>query len=104
MKELELKFTGKGEVKDFNFTQLRKSDKAYLYVVESEGSIHYEVFSKKTDFLYDFENKQRLSDKYVRYPKSYDFGIWAWTFMDLNKSLDKYHEINNKVKKVKNPL
>ena len=30
MKELELKFTGKGQVKGFEFNQIKASDKAFI--------------------------------------------------------------------------
>ena len=37
MKELKEKFEGTGEVKGVQFTQIAKSDKAYIYERDDEG-------------------------------------------------------------------
>ena len=80
MKQLAKEFIGKGEVKGFIFTQIKKSDKAYIYKVDCDGSIHYEVFKYK-------ENKQFDC---VSYPKTGSFGLWAWTYMEIDLSIEKY--------------
>lgn len=80
MKQLELEFVGRGEVKGFGFTQIKRSELAYLYEVNCDGSIHYEVFKHK-------ENKQFNC---VSYPKTGSFGVWAWTCKELQKAVDKF--------------
>ena len=47
MKQLQQNFTGKGQVKGFTFTQIKKNEHAYIYEVNTGNSIHYEVFKHK---------------------------------------------------------
>ncbi|WP_297089423.1 hypothetical protein [uncultured Draconibacterium sp.] len=75
MKQLTLLrtlFEGKGEVKSFNFKQLNKTTKAYIYEVSHPDvkKVHYEVFLRKT---YKPDNREI-------YPSAKSFGKWAWTF------------------------
>lgn len=69
MKELPSIFTGRGEVRGFEFRQLAKSARAYLYEVRVPGtrSAHYEVF----------EHKENPQYGVVSYPGSKSFGISA---------------------------
>ena len=87
MKQLEQNFIGRGEVKGFHFTQINKSDLAYLYEVNCDGSVHYEVFKHK-------ENKQFNC---VSYPKTGSFGVWAWTVKTMNEAVVKFEllSLNN---------
>lgn len=84
MKQLEQNFIGRGEVKGFIFTQINKSEKAFIYKVDCDGCEHYEVFKRK-------ENKQFNC---ISYPKTGSFGLWAWTYKDLQKALNKFDELN----------
>lgn len=68
MKELQLEFIGRGQVKGFIFTQKNKSDYGYIYEVNTSTSIHYEVFKRK-------ENSQFNC---ISYPSDKAFGFWAW--------------------------
>ena len=86
MKELQTEFTGRGEVKGFIFTQIKKSDKAYIYKVDCDGCLHYEVFKHK-------ENKQF---ECISYPKTASFGLWAWTYKDLDLAIEKYNLLHLK--------
>lgn len=83
MKELEENFIGRGEVKGFIFTQIKKSKYAYVYKVSNGAIIHYEVFFRK-------ENNQFNC---VSYPSSKAFGSWAWSATE-NTYLDKFEELN----------
>ena len=65
MKPLEITFIGKGEVKGFIFTQIKKSEKAYIYKVETEVSKHYEVF----------KHKENTQFNCISYPSSKGFGV-----------------------------
>lgn len=84
IKKLPTEFTGKGEVKGFQFRQLKRGQKACLYEVHSDGKIHYEVFKIKI-------GKIPKSDQlYEQYPKANSFGKWAWTNRDYEKAIEKF--------------
>jgi hypothetical protein len=78
-------FFGKGEVKGYKFTQIQKSDIAFIYEVTSSRRKHYEVFKKKVNNRYNC----------ISYPKSKSFGIWAWTCMTLEVAIAKVNELNS---------
>lgn len=85
MKELPLEFAGKGEVRGFVFTQVRKGDNAYIYKVCIDGHVsHYEVFRRMEFKLYET----------VSYPKSNQFGKTAYTLKTLNDAEAKFNELN----------
>lgn len=78
IKELPLEFTGTGEVRGFFFTQIRSADKGFIYSVMNNGQVYYEVFKRKTN---------RFGG--ISYPKSKSFGLWAWSYMSLEKAQTK---------------
>lgn len=82
MKQLKVQFHGRGEVKGYYFTQIRQTDKAFLYEVSSGGSKYYEVFLKRINHRYAC----------ISYPTSQGFGIWAWTYMNLESAIKKFNE------------
>lgn len=86
MKDLELEFAGRGQVKGFRFTQIKQNQAAYIYLVNTGNSIHYEVFKRK-------ENSQFNC---ISYPSDKAFGIWAWTAKTIEKALDRFEEITLK--------
>jgi len=79
------KFVGRGEVKGFKFTQLIKTNKAFLYKVDSGNSIYFEVFKMKLN--------KRCEN--ISYPTSKAFGIWAWTYMTLELAIDKFNKLDS---------
>jgi hypothetical protein len=84
MKELEIEFDGRGEVKNFHFTQLKRSDKAYLYKVEvPDADPHYEVFLRKENSRYGC----------IVYPSSKGFGRYAWTYRDYGGAVEKFNSL-----------
>lgn len=84
MKELELTFEGRGEVKGYVFNQLKTSINGFLYELKDhEGNVHYEVFRRK-------ENKQFNC---ISYPKSNSFGIWAWCTKDYKKAISIFNDL-----------
>ena len=92
IKDLENEFIGTSDVKDFKFTKLDSTDKGFLYSVDpGEGNIHYEVFVKKlVPICIDFENRVYSdTDFKCVYPKSEDFGKWAFTYSDYGKAVEK---------------
>jgi len=84
VKPLPTEIHGRGEVKGYLFNQISKTDKAFIYEVSSGGSKHYEVFLKRINHRYAC----------ISYPTSQGFGIWAWTFMDLESAVKKFNRLN----------
>lgn len=93
---LESQFTGIGEVKGKNFSRVYDSGSRYIYEVTEEGSPkpYYEVFDRKTTPLcVDFANRiYSESDFKEIYPKAKDFGVWAWTFKNIETAKNKADE------------
>lgn len=87
MKELELEFVGKGQVKGFIFTQVKKSESAYLYKVDTDYSFHYEIF----------ERKENTQFNCISYPSDKAFGVWAYTTKSLERANELFEEIELKV-------
>jgi hypothetical protein len=94
MKELELLFEGTGEVKNVTFKQLDKSDKGYFYELtdKEDNSKRWEVFhhreQKEADVVFDGVSSHYEAK--VRYPKSTNFGDWAWCFTNYDLALTKF--------------
>jgi hypothetical protein len=84
MKTLKKQFVGTGEVKGFNFTQIRYTNRAFLYEVNTGYSLYYEVFKKVLNKRF----------KVVSYPTSKCFGVWAWTYSTLEEALIKFDLLN----------
>lgn len=84
-KPLPLQFEGKGEVKDYTFTQINMTDKAFIFEVSSGQYKHYEVFKKFINTRYSC----------ISYPKSNAFGIWAWDSRSLEAAYKKFNELNS---------
>lgn len=82
VKELPLEFKGIGEVRGFHFSFVRKTDRGYVYRVNVEGEVWYEVFRRKTNQYGG-----------ISYPKSKSFGKWAWWYSSLEKAETKLNSI-----------
>lgn len=83
MKELQITFTGRGQVKGYEFKQIKATKYAYLYEVSENNVIHYEVFKRRENSLYEC----------ISYPTDKAFGVWAWTCETLKRAEDKFNEI-----------
>lgn len=94
-RELELEFTGTGEVDGMQFTQVDKSDFGYLYQVTDESVTRYEVFLKKsTPICLDFANRvYSETDTKDIYPNSKHFGVWAWGVSDETYAKRMFSEL-----------
>lgn len=97
IKELEKTFAKTtSELKGFTFTQIMKSNSAYVYKIDTNtGSVHYEVFLRKTTpICIDFE-KRIYSDTDFKeiYPKSKDFGKHAWCIRNKEKAIKRFNEL-----------
>lgn len=94
LKELEEVFEGRGEVRGFTFTQLDRSDYAYLYEQKEKesGHITYEVFRRKVNTQFGC----------VSYPSSKGFGdsvFMGKTFRNLDKAKDYFEYLNDYCRK-----
>jgi hypothetical protein len=101
IQKLEKVIEGTGEVSGFTYTFAKETDKAYIYEATSEeGGRHYEVFEKKiTPICLDFENRVYSETEFKEiYPKSKDFGVWAFTKTDFMSALSKLEFITEGVK------
>ena len=83
MRELKEYFVGVGQVKGYVFNQIKRTEHAFLYEVSENGLIHYEVFKRKENTMYDC----------ISYPTDKAFGLWAWTCGTLERAEDKFNEI-----------
>lgn len=92
-RSLKRKFEGKGEMKDFKFTQIARNDFAVIYekVYKNHIKKTFEVFEIRINSRFNLES----------YPTSKAFGIWAWDIETLEKAVFKFHEITKKVKERK---
>lgn len=101
IQKLEKEVKGTGEVSGFIYTLAKETDKAYIYEAKSEeGHRHYEVFEKKiTPICLDFENRVYSETDFKEiYPKSKDFGVWAFTKTDFMSALNTLERITEEVK------
>jgi len=84
MKELNEYFSGRGQVKGYVFNQISKTKRGYLYEVRGKDTIHYEVFKRRENSMYNN----------VSYPSDKAFGIWAWTTPNLKKAKEILRDIS----------
>jgi hypothetical protein len=84
MRELKKQFVGTGEVKGNKFTQIRCTNRAFLYEVNTGYSIYYEVFKKVLNKRFGV----------VSYPKAKYFGFWAFTYPTLEQATRKFNQLN----------
>jgi hypothetical protein len=86
-------FIGTGEVKNFIFKQIKDSSTSYIYQINNKDEIHYEVILKRDARLcINFIDKVFSEDESKEiYPKSTKFGLYAWTYRDLDKAIEKFN-------------
>ena len=80
MRELKKEFIGKGQVRGFEFTQVKKTKNGFIYKVDTKNRIHYEVFHRKENNRFNC----------VSYPSNKAFGVWAWTCDTIEKAEDMF--------------
>lgn len=76
MKELPDAFIGKGQVRGFKFTQVKKTEFGYIYKVECFDRVWYESFKRKENSRFGV----------VSYPTNKSFGVWAITTSCLERA------------------
>jgi len=88
MEELKIHFIGRGEVRDFEFTQLDRDGNCCLFKVKTPyGISHYEVFKIQKKTI------PNSTVTYEAYPTSRRFGLSAWTFRDYDQAINKFNLI-----------
>jgi len=86
IKELKTDFTGIGQVRGFQFTQISKTNSAFLYLINTGDRIYYEVFRKRINHRYGC----------ISYPTDKAFGIWAWTTPNIERAFKILNELSIK--------
>jgi hypothetical protein len=83
-------FTGRAEVKGFEFTKITSTKNGFIYKVESGPIPHYEVFKYKlTPICLDFVKRIYAENQFKEhYPKKNAFGVWAWTVLSYGRALE----------------
>ena len=81
---LPLEFEHKSGNTPFKFKQMAKSEKGFIYEVDDEGVIHYEVFEKRINRRFNT----------ISYPNDNSFGVWAWTYRDKEKAYKRLNGLS----------
>lgn len=91
--ELPLRIEGKGEVKGTTFYQEFASENGYIYRAESPEYTYFEIFLRKENSVcLDFDKRIYSDTEFkVQYPKSSDFGIWAWWSPTLEEAYERFY-------------
>lgn len=92
VQELENEIIGK----DFTYKKVKSTSQGSIFSAHNsdDGRLYgYEVFKRKlTPICIDFEKRVfSETDFKVRYPKTNDFGVWAWA----PKTIERAEEILN---------
>lgn len=93
MRELDLNF----ENKQGKFSQVAKSEKAYMYHRLTGNDSYYEVFERveQKESTAIFAGKEIHFDACVKYPSNEDFGKFAWCFGIKENAESKFNELSN---------
>ena len=104
MKELELEFEGTGEVKNTLFKQLDKSELGYFYELTdlTDNEKRYEVFEKveQKESESVFNGVAVKYEAKIKYPKSNDFGKFAWCFTNYDRAKEKFNNLQPKNERI----
>ena len=81
-------FFGRGETKGFLFTRIELGEKSLIWHVNTGRLSHYEVWRRRINRRFDVESK----------PSAKSFGLWAWTYHDLDKAQEKFNSLEKKLR------
>jgi hypothetical protein len=91
MKPLSLTLKKNG----FEYVQLFRGSKSCIYEQRySENIKYYEVFIIKINPERTFKGK--IIEEREAFPNNEAFGAWAWSYLDYNKALKKFNELEKK--------
>ena len=67
-----------------------------LYEVNAGGADYYELFKvrQRKYTPHGFVENNGYTH-YIKYPTNEDFGKWAWCYMDLDKAMVKFKELED---------
>jgi hypothetical protein len=83
IRPLPKQFSGRGEVKGYEFALVSKTNWGFCYEVSASGiKPHYEVFNRKINNRYNCES----------YPGSRSFGYWAYAYRTKEDAIRKLEE------------
>ena len=85
IRELRTDFTGLGQVRGFKFTQMSKTDSAFLYEVNTGDMIFYEIFKRRYNTWFNC----------ISYPTNKAFGISAFTTPNLERAYEILNDLSN---------
>ena len=104
MQLLEKEFIGGGETRGFTYSQVKSSERAFLYRVSSEEDSWFEIFERKVqqegDVVRMGVNIHHICKEL--YPNSKSFGVWAWTTSNPTRAEELFSRIDNR--KIKEKL
>ena len=82
----------------FRYTQVSKSDAAFLYAQWGYGKIiAYEVFRRRRRKARVIKGKFLPANE--RFPNNEAFGKWAWSCWTLEDAQEKFHALSSKPNK-----
>lgn len=102
MKELDTEIDGKGDLAGYRLLLVAKTDLGFVYKTTDEfGIVSYEVFERKEQKAQDIimGGEKVHYDAKVVYPKTSDFGHWAWCFHKEEDALKRLSEFQPKKEK-----
>ena len=85
IKELRKDFIGVGIVRGFRFTQICKTDSAFLYRVDTSDSIYFEVFERRYNTWFNC----------ISYPTNKAFGSWASLTPNIERAFELLNDLSN---------
>lgn len=90
VRKLEDEIRGTGDMKHTVFTKIFEGKRCYMY-----KAMGYEVFLKRTVQCCDWiDDKPIPNGQYKeRYPKSEDFGKWAWCYKNYDNALKQFERL-----------
>lgn len=101
MIELKKEFNGVGQMSGYKFTQLHKSENAFLYSVTNleHDTIHYEVFKRvvSPESNVVIGGKTIHYTKHEVYPSINQFGVTAWCVVNIDRAKEKFTELSNHI-------
>lgn len=103
---LPKEFKGVGEVKNKTFKQIAASEFAYVYAVIDDETkrVKYEVFKRVfvKPSIANIKGREVVYSGGEYYPKSAEFGVRAWHFLNYNAAMYKYSILNQEMQNSQN--
>lgn len=98
IERLENKINGRGEVSGYTFEKVKESWFGYIYRKTGDGKrFSYEVFKRNVVAkCIDFKKRIYSETEFKEtYPKTRDFGKWAFEHMDITSAERRLEEFKH---------